>query len=59
MKISIIGASDMFARGTARWAVSAGHDVTIMGPNRATAEAFVEQLGGGKAADRGIGSKMV
>ena len=50
MRISIVGASDMYARGIARWAVDAGHDVTIVGPSRATAEAFVEQLGGGKAA---------
>ena len=45
MKVSIIGASDMFARGIARWAVGAGLDVTIVGPSRARAEAFVEQLG--------------
>jgi len=50
MKVSIIGASDMFARGIARWAVGAGLDVTIVGPSRARAEAFVEQLGRGKAA---------
>ena len=50
MNITLIGASDTFAGGFATWAAAAGHEITIVGPSRVQAEAFVEQLGAGLAA---------
>ena len=41
MNITLIGASDMFARGFATWAVAAGNNVTIVGLNRGQAEQLV------------------
>ncbi|MGA2448262.1 MAG: hypothetical protein ABTD50_06285 [Polyangiaceae bacterium] len=52
MDITHIGATGTFAGGFATWAVAAGHDITIVGPSRAQAEAFVKQLGAGKPAGR-------
>ncbi len=39
MKVTIIGASDAFARRLAIWAVDAGHNVSIVGFNLAQAVA--------------------
>jgi len=50
MNLTIIGASDMFARGLATWAVAAGHNVTIVGFNRDQAEDLVKMIGSAKAA---------
>jgi predicted dinucleotide-binding enzyme len=50
MDITIVGASNTFARGIADWAVAARHDITIVGASRAQAEAFVASLGAGTAA---------
>jgi predicted dinucleotide-binding enzyme len=50
MNITIIGASHTFARGIATWAVTAGHNVTIVGSTRARAAAFVEEIGSASPA---------
>jgi len=50
MNLTIIGASDMFARGLATWAVAAGHNVTIVGFNREQAEELVKKIGSARAA---------
>jgi len=52
MKITLVGATPRFAGGFATWAVTAGHDITVVGPSRGQGEAFVEQLGSGKPAGR-------
>jgi predicted dinucleotide-binding enzyme len=61
MDMTIVGASQTFAQGIADWAVAAGHNVTIVGPSRAQAEAFVADLGAGRAAgpESGLGTKLV
>jgi len=51
--MTLIGASNMFARGFATWAVAAGHKVTIVGPNRGSAEALAQDVGAKRAAGRG------
>ena len=53
MNLSIIGASDMFARGLATWAVAAGHNVTIVGFNREQAEELVKKIGSARAVGPG------
>jgi predicted dinucleotide-binding enzyme len=50
MNITIIGASDTFARGLATWAIAAGHDVTIVGFNLGQAEILVRTINRAKAA---------
>lgn len=61
MKITIVGASETFARSIADWAVAAKHNVTIVGPSRAQAEAFVPKLGAGRAVgpDAKLSTKIV
>jgi len=53
MNITVIGASDTYARGVAAWAVTAGHQVTIVGPSYTRAEAFAATIGAGRAAGPG------
>jgi len=53
MEVTIIGASDAFARGIAEWAVGAGHDVAIVGPSLARAEAFAATVRATRAAGPG------
>lgn len=53
MNITLIGASDMFARGFATWAVGAGHAVTVVGFNRGQAEELVKAIQSGRAAGAG------
>ena len=50
MHITIIGASDRFARGLATWASAAGHDVTMVGFNLGQAESLVRTITRAKAA---------
>ena len=50
MNITLIGASDMFARGFAAWAVAAGHNVTIVGFNPGQAEQLVNDIHADRAA---------
>ena len=49
MRVTIIGATDIFADGVAGWALEAGHDLTIVGFHRAQSEAYVRRLGSGAA----------
>ena len=51
MDLTIIGASDIFARGLATWAVAAKHNVTIVGFNRGQAEELVKSVHAARAAD--------
>ena len=53
MDITLIGANDLFARGFATWAVSAGHDLTTVGWNRAVAGGFAASVGAKRAAGPG------
>jgi len=53
MNVTLIGASDMFARGFATWAVAAGHNLTIVGFNRGQAEQLSNDIGAGRAAGPG------
>jgi hypothetical protein len=46
MNITIIGASDSFARGLATWAAAAAHKVTPVGFNLGQAEALVSTVDG-------------
>ena len=48
MNITIIGASDMFARSFADWAIEAGHTITFVGFSTAQAKEMVEKIGSGK-----------
>jgi len=48
MNITIIGASDMFARSFADWAIEAGHHITFVGFSTAQAEEMVAKMGSGK-----------
>ena len=50
MDLTIIGASDVFARGLATWAVAAKHNVTIVGFNRGQAEELVKSVHAARAA---------
>ena len=51
MNMTIIGASDSFARGLAVWAVASGHHVTVVGFNRSQAETLVTTIRGAKPSD--------
>ena len=51
MNMTIIGASDSFARGLAEWAVASGHHVTVVGFNRSQAETLVTTIRGAKPSD--------
>jgi len=53
MNITLIGASTTFARGIADWAVAAGHDLTVVGWNRESAEASAEGVGARRSAGPG------
>ena len=46
MNVTIIGASDAFARGLATWAVAAGHNVSVVGFNLAQATALASTIKG-------------
>jgi len=50
MNVTLIGVSTTFARGFADWAVAAGHDLTVVGWNRASAEASAEGVGARRSA---------
>jgi len=50
MNITIIGASDAFARGLATWASAAGHDVTMVGFNLGQAETLAKTISRARAA---------
>ena len=50
MDLTIIGASDVFARGLASWADAAKHNVTIVGFNRGQAEELVKSVHAARAA---------
>jgi len=52
MDITIIGASDMFARSFTIWAVANGHKVTNVGPAFEKPEAFRKSVGAAKAFGR-------
>jgi len=52
MDITLIGASDMFARDFATWAVAGEQNVTVVGPGIAKPEAFMRDIGAAKAAGR-------
>ena len=52
MDITLIGASDMFARDFATWAVAGEQNVTVVGPGIAKQEAFMRDIGAAKAAGR-------
>jgi predicted dinucleotide-binding enzyme len=61
MNITIVGASNAFARGIADWAVAARHDITIVGHSLAQAQAFVASLGAGTAAgpESGLHTQLI
>ena len=50
MNITIIGASDAFARGLATWASAAGHDVTMVGFNLGQAETLAKTISRARTA---------
>ena len=50
MHITVVGASDSYARGFVTWAVAAGYHVTVVGPSRGQAEAFVRRIDAAMAA---------
>jgi len=50
MNLTIIGASDEYARSLASWAVDAGHQVTIVGFNLGQAKELVKSIGARSAA---------
>jgi 8-hydroxy-5-deazaflavin:NADPH oxidoreductase len=50
MNVTIIGASDTFARGLATWAIAAEHDVTIVGFDLGQAESLVRTITRARAA---------
>ncbi|HTS43157.1 MAG TPA: hypothetical protein VMH01_02095 [Puia sp.] len=52
MDITLISASDMFARDFATWAVAGEQNVTVVGPGIAKPEAFMRDIGAAKAAGR-------
>ena len=52
MDITIIGASDRFARSFTIWAVANGHSVTSVGPAFEKPEAFRKSVGAAKAFGR-------
>ena len=50
MHITVVGASDSYARGFVTWAVAAEYHVTVVGPSRGQAEAFVRRIDAAMAA---------
>jgi len=50
MNVTLIGASTTFARGFADWAVAAGHDLTVVGWDPASAVASARDVGAKRSA---------
>ena len=61
MDITIVGATATFAGGIARWTIDSGHNITIVGPSRAQAERFVNELGAGTPAgpEDGLNTELI
>jgi len=52
VNLTMIGASDMFARAFATWAVASLHNITIVGPGFDKPNAFANDVGAARAAGR-------
>jgi NADPH-dependent F420 reductase len=58
MQITIVGTGNM-ARGIATRALAGGHDVTLVGTERAKAESLASELGGSAKAGDAVGGDIV
>jgi len=50
LNLTVVGASDFFARGFATWAVGSGHRVSIVGPSLDQAQVFAKGIKAAQAA---------